>query len=121
MLEGLPIDLIVEIGILAGPDEYEELAKTSDRNAIILQKPYMTRAMNELFVSYTETRYQGHLHSFNDLPAVISTYATKWYKYGELHRDNDQPAIIFPSGPRYWYQNGICQRLQNYSDFSKID
>ena len=70
MLERLPIDLIVEIGILAGPDEYEELAKTSKRNAIILQKPYIVRATSELIVKVTYScldafLYQNNYHSFN--------------------------------------------------------
>ena len=56
MRNRLPIDLIVEIGILSGPDEYEELAKTSKRNAIILQKPYIMRATNELLVKGGDLR-----------------------------------------------------------------
>jgi hypothetical protein len=122
MLERLPIDLIVEIGILAGPDEYEELAKTSKRNAIILQKPYIVRAMSELIVKVTYTYrvemiFQGKSHSFNDQPATIwSDGVQEWYKHGEYHRDNDQPAYIDPpdyigsSGLKEWYQHGKLHR-----------
>jgi hypothetical protein len=112
MIERLPIDLIVEIGLLAGPDEYEELAKTSKRNAIILQKPYIIRATNEILVEDVligriEFFYRGKFHSFNDQPAVIWTNGTKWwYQHGKLHRDNDQPAVIHVDGLKLWYQHG---------------
>jgi hypothetical protein len=96
MLNRLPIDLIVEIGILAGPDEYEQIAKTSERNAIILQKPYIIKATNaliveswELFFSnerYHAFKYNGIEHSFNDNPAIIHKDGTKlWYQHGKLH------------------------------------
>jgi hypothetical protein len=122
MIKRLPIDLIVEIGILAGPDEYEELAKTSERNAIILQKPYIVKATNELIVKKTCDSeylcdpvyfyyYQGTLHSFNDQPACIWLDGTKlWYQHGKRHRDNDQPAIIYSSGTREWCQYGYNHR-----------
>jgi hypothetical protein len=122
MLERLPIDLIVEIGILAGPDEYEELAKTSKRNAIILQKPYIVRATSELIVKVTYTDrvemiFQGRCHSFNDQPAIMYPYSffrngTKmmWYKHGKVHRDNDQPAVIYSNGTKMWYKHGEFHR-----------
>jgi hypothetical protein len=116
MLVRLPIDLIVEIGILAGPDEYEELAKTSKRNAIILQKPYIIRATNEILVKFTNKecntfRYQNELHSFNDQPAAIYSNGRKeWYQHGKLHRDNDQPAVIFSHNSKQWYQHGKLHR-----------
>jgi hypothetical protein len=117
MLERLPIDLIVEIGILAGPDEYEELAKTSKRNAIILQKPYIIKATNALIVKVTfnnrdEYYYDGKEHSFNDQPGRYFHNGTKmWYQHGYLHRDNDQPAIMSAimysdTGIHKWYQHG---------------
>jgi hypothetical protein len=136
MLNRLPIDLIVEIAILSGPDEYEELAKTSKRNAIILQQPYIIRATNEILVKITKKdydtfRYQNELHSFNDQPAIIysdgskswcqhgkhhrdndlpaaiySNGSTSWYQHGKLHRDNDQPAAIYSDGRKEWYQHG---------------
>jgi hypothetical protein len=131
MRNRLPIDLIVEIGILAGPDEYEELAKTSKRNAIILQKPYIMRATNELLVKFTNKdydtfRYQNELHSFNDQPAAIYSDGRKeWYQHGKLHRDNDQPASIAFDGSKYWYQHGKFHRDNDqpaaiYSDGSKL-
>jgi hypothetical protein len=110
MLEELPIDLIVEIGILAGPDEYEQIAKISERNAIILRKPYITRATNVLIVSKFEMTYKGRLHSFGDQPASITEIGTYWYRYGKLHRDNDQPAAIRANGDKYWYQHGKYHR-----------
>jgi hypothetical protein len=110
MIEMLPIDLIVEIGILAGPDEYEQIAKISERNAIILRKPYITRATNVLIVSKIEMTYKGRLHSFGDQPASITETGTYWYRYGKLHRDNDQPAAIRANGDKYWYQHGNHHR-----------
>jgi hypothetical protein len=116
MLKWLPIDIIVDIGILAGPDEYEQLAQTSKRNAIILQKPYIIRATNELIVKFTNNDYDGFcyqnkLHSFNDQPAIIYVNGSKfWYQHGELHRDNDQPAAIYSNGRKSWYQNGERHR-----------
>jgi hypothetical protein len=115
MIERLPIDLIVEIGILAGPDEYEELAKTSKRNAIILQKPYIIRATNELLVTVTSDErvtmsYLGKYHSFNDQPALIWSGSKYWYQHGNLHRDNDQPAHIGSYGSKSWYQHGNLHR-----------
>jgi hypothetical protein len=119
MLERLPIDLIVEIGILAGPDEYEELAKTSKRNVIILQIQYIAKAINSFIVTTPHEgvhhfTYLGELHSFNDLPAVIysngSTSCTLWYQHGKLHRDNDQPAVIYGSRTKYWYQHDKLHR-----------
>jgi hypothetical protein len=107
MIEMLPIDLIVEIGILAGPDEYEQIAQTSKRNAIILQKPYITRATSALY--RTEFRYKGCLHSFNDQPAIFTANEKYWYKYDLLHRDNDQPAMITVIG-LYWFRNGKLHR-----------
>jgi hypothetical protein len=119
MLERLPIDLIVEIGILAGPDEYEELAKTTKRNAIILQKPYIINATNAFIVeghngsyngSYT-CCYRGRCHSFNDQPAITWHNGTKeWYRHGIRHRDNDLPARINGIGDKVWYQNGKLHR-----------
>jgi hypothetical protein len=97
MLERLPIDLIIEIGINAGPDEYEELAKTSKRNAIILQKPYIVRATSELIVKVTYScldafLYQNNYHSFNDMPGTI------WH---DAHPD--LPPMIFNNGKKVWY------------------
>jgi hypothetical protein len=130
MLNRIPIDLIVEIGILAGPDEYEQIAQTSKRNAIILQKPYIIKATNTFIVessdvfynneSYRAFKYNGTLHSFNDQPAIIRNdslrqwYQHEWYQYGELHRDNDQPAIIYSSG-KGWYQCGKTHRDNDQS------
>jgi hypothetical protein len=115
MIYRLPIDLIVEIGLLAGPDEYEELAKTSERNAIILQKPYIINATNNFVEKkihrlrgtvYSEYLYMNKLHSFNDQPAKIYECGLKaWYKHGNLHRDNDHPAVIEETGTKYWYQH----------------
>jgi hypothetical protein len=116
MLVRLPIDLIVEIGILAGPDEYEELAKTSKRNAIILQQPYIIRATNDILVKITNKDYDAYyyqyaLHSFNYQPAIIYANGTmKWYQHGKLHRDNDQPAVIFSNNSKQWYQHGKLHR-----------
>jgi hypothetical protein len=113
MLERLPIDLIVEIGILAGPDEYEELAKTSKRNAIIIRNPYIIRATSELIVktmyNFSERfKYNGKLHSFNDHPAAIYSDGTKvWYHHGKRHRDNDKPAVIYSNGYKQWYIHGM--------------
>jgi hypothetical protein len=129
MLEWLPIDLIVEIGMLAGPDEYEELAKTSERNAIILHKPYIARATNtfivkKVFESVKQFTYLGKLHSFNDMPAIIhESGAKEWCRHGKTHRDNDQPAII-DDGTEYWYQHGKIHRDNDqpaviYSDGTK--
>jgi hypothetical protein len=121
MLVRLPIDLIVEIGILAGPDDYEELAKTSKRNAIILHKPHVVKATNDFIVKtlgktldradYIIYMYKGERHSFNDMPAIICMNGSKeWYKHGKLHRDNDQPAVIFNNGPHAWFQYGKLHR-----------
>jgi hypothetical protein len=116
MLERLPIDLIVEIGILAGPDEYEELAKTSKRNAIILQNPYTIKATNALIVKvicpyFYAFLYQGRYHSFNDMPGIIWQDGAKaWFRHGGLHRDNDQPAVIYSSGIKLWCQYGQRHR-----------
>jgi hypothetical protein len=116
MLERLPIDIIVEIGILAGPDEYEELAKTSKINAIILQKPYIIKATNAIIAklilpNHDEYYYDGKLHSFNDHPGVIYHDGGKeWYQHDKLHRDNDQPAIINSYGSTAWYQHGKLHR-----------
>jgi hypothetical protein len=116
MIERLPIDIIVEIGILAGPDEYEELAKTSKMNAIILQKPYIIRAINEILVKNVlrireEFYYQGEFHSFNDQPARTWSEGTKsWYHHGQRHRHNDLPAIVYSTGSKHWYQHGKLHR-----------
>jgi hypothetical protein len=117
MLEWLSIDLIVEIGILAGPDEYEQIAKTSKRNAIILQKPYIIKATNALIVKvrypyFNALMYQGKFHSFNDMPCKLwnEDEAKEWYRHGMRHRDNDQPAIIYLYAKKEWYQNGELHR-----------
>jgi hypothetical protein len=115
MIERLPIDLIVDIGIFAGPDEYEQIAKTSKRNAIILQKPYIIRVTSELLVTVTTAErvhitYKGESHSFNDQPAVIWYGLKYWYRHGEIHRDNDQPAIIRSNGSKEWYRLGEIHR-----------
>jgi hypothetical protein len=116
MLEGLPIDLIVEIGILAGPDEYEQISQTSKRNAIILQKPYIMRATTAFITpvkhdNYTEYAYMHKQHSFNDQPALIYMSGTKWwYNHGTPHRDNDLPAVIFGDGEMRWFQHGEHHR-----------
>jgi hypothetical protein len=126
----LPVDLIVEIGLLTGPDEYEELAKTSKRNAIILQKPYIIKVTNEILVKVTfpsqvEFHYQNKKHSFNDQPAIIWVDGSKyWYQYGKIHRDNDQPAMIYANGQKVWYQHNEIHRDNDqpaiiYSDGSK--
>jgi hypothetical protein len=130
MLQWLPIDLIVEIGILAGPDEYEQIAQSSKRNAIILQKTYIIRVTNELIVKVTNKDYdafyyQNELHSFNDQPAIIYANGTmKWYQHGKYHRDNDLPATIYSDGGKMWYQHGELHRDNDlpvviYSDGSK--
>jgi hypothetical protein len=115
MLKWLPIDLIVDIGILSGPDEYEQLAQTSNRNSIILQKPYIIKATNEFIVKIglidrLEFLYRGNYHSFNDQPAIIWTNGTKWWYYhGEIHRDNDRPAMV-NYGTQDWVQHGQFHR-----------
>jgi hypothetical protein len=129
MIKRLPIDLIVEIGILAGPDEYEELAKTSERNAIILHKPYIIKAMSEFIrkvvqPNIVEFHYNTKPHSFNDHPAIIrESGAKEWCRHGKTHRDNDQPAVI-ENGTEYWYQYGKIHRDNDqpaviYSDGTK--
>jgi hypothetical protein len=135
MLEWLPIDLIVEIGMLAGPDEYEELAKTSERNAIILHKPYIAKAINSFIVKKMSGfdehfTFLGELHSFNDMPASIyksvidNCSLHMWFRYGKLHRDNDMPAIMYSDGSQSWYQYGKLHRDNDmpaimYSDGSQ--
>jgi hypothetical protein len=123
MIEGFPIDLIVEIGLLTGPDEYEELAKTSKRNAIILQKPYIIKVTNAFICRITlkcgrrDFAYNGKLHSFNDQPAIIWPDGTQqWYRHGEIHRCNDLPADINVddgNGNRTmrWYRHGSLHRV----------
>jgi antitoxin component YwqK of YwqJK toxin-antitoxin module len=122
MIERLPIDLIVEIGIFAGPDEYEQIANTSKRNAIILQNPHINKATNAFIVEsceiylnnkrYHSFKYNGILHSFNDQPAIIRNDGSQhceWYRHGKIHRDNGQPAIIYSNG-KGWYQHGKLHR-----------
>ena len=47
----------------------------------------------------------NELHSFNDLPAVISRDGSQeWYQNGKQHRDNDLPAAIYSDGSQNWYQ-----------------
>jgi antitoxin component YwqK of YwqJK toxin-antitoxin module len=118
MLDRLPVDLIVEIGILAGPDEYEELAKTSERNAIIIRKPHITRATNAFIdkisfnlCSFEHFSFQGKLHSFNDHPAIIWDNGSKaWYHHGKLHRDNDKQAEVQKYLGKFWYRHGKLHR-----------
>jgi hypothetical protein len=123
MMNRLPIDLIVEIGILAGPDEYEELAKTSMRNAIILQKPYIVNATNALICKRKSRNssvthgheiysYHGHVHNFCDMPAIVFSDGSQheWYHHGRRHRDNDQPAVITADGYKAWYHHGHVHR-----------
>jgi hypothetical protein len=125
MIMILPIDLIVEIGILSGPDEYEEIAKTSERNAILLRNPYIVRATNTFIIKTSgpfnmceDYYYKQKLHSFNDQPAVIwSTGQKEWRKHGIRHRDNGMPAIICPDGKKWFYQHGEPQGLCNDDDF----
>jgi hypothetical protein len=134
MLNRLHIDLIVEIGILAGPDEYEQIAKTSKRNANILQKPYIIKATNAFIVKswefwfsnehyhYQSFKYNGILHSFNDNPAVIHNDGTKlWYQHGNLHRNNDQPAIVKDIGSKEWYQHGKLHRDNDQPAVIQVD
>jgi hypothetical protein len=116
MLDRLPIDLIVKIGILTGPDEYEQIAKTSKRNAIILQKPYIIKATNELLVKVTLIdrtmfMYQNLYHSFNDQPSLSRLDGMQvWHQHGKRHRDYDLPAAIWADGTQYWYQHGKIHR-----------
>jgi hypothetical protein len=116
MLDRLPVDLIVEIGIYAGPDEYEQLAQTSKRNAIILQKSYIIKATTAFIIKSCNClqnifNYNRRLHSFNDQPAIIWRDGSKsWYKHGKLHRDNDQPANDWSDGTQVWYQYGNIHR-----------
>jgi hypothetical protein len=120
MMNRLPVDLIVEIGILAGPDEYEELAKTSKRNAIILQKPHIINATNALIYKRMGSVmhsneiycYNNNVHSFCDMPAVVFFDGSQqeWYRHGQRHRDNDQPAIITADGYKAWYRYGKHHR-----------
>ena len=52
----------------------------------------------------------GHLHSYNDLPAKIDRMGTKsWYKDGTLHRDG-LPAKVLADGSEQWYCNGRQHR-----------
>jgi hypothetical protein len=128
----LPIDLIVEIGILAGPDEYEQIAKTSKRNAIILQKPYIIKATNAFIIEscgllgsnecYRMFKYNGCAHSFNDQPALIHKDGTqKWFQHGNLHRDNDLPAVIHKDGTQKWFQHGNLHRDNDLPVFILTD
>lgn len=50
----------------------------------------------------------GKLHSYNDLPAVITSLNSKhWYNHGLLHRNNGKPAITTYFGLEICYENGI--------------
>jgi len=49
----------------------------------------------------------GRQHSYNDLPAIITTYGSKyWYKHGLPHRDNGLPAVIIFDGRKQYWVNG---------------
>jgi hypothetical protein len=53
----------------------------------------------------------GHLHSFDDHPAVIFKDGSMfWYKDGEPHRDNGLPASIWWNGAKYWFLDGILTK-----------
>ena len=51
---------------------------------------------------------EGHLHSYNDLPAILISFLNqkKWYKHGRLHRGNGLPAVIYANGKKEWWVNG---------------
>ena len=50
----------------------------------------------------------GELHSYNDLPAVITPLGSKhWYKHGKLHRENGLPAISYSGGQKEYWIDGI--------------
>ena len=59
-------------------------------------------------VIYTNSRDQWHrIHG----PALIFPSGTKyWYQNGQLHR-TDGPAVEYSDGSKFWYQNGQRHRL----------
>ena len=55
------------------------------------------------------TYRNGVLHSYNDLPAVISEDTQEWWKNGKLHREGDLPAFI-SKDRKAWWKNGQRHR-----------
>lgn len=48
----------------------------------------------------------GLLHSYNDMPAIDSTYKV-WYKHGLVHRDGEKPAVLNETNNVY----SLCDRF----------
>ena len=93
-----------------------------DKNKKIIDGiEYQLNQHNE-WCSYNKRK---QLHSYNDKPAIISSYSSKyWYKNENLHRDNDKPAVIRADGSKEWCKNGFRHRDNDkpaviYSDGTK--
>lgn len=57
------------------------------------------------------TYANGLFHSFDDMPAVISTGNVQhWYANGKRHRING-PAVIYSTGFQSWWLNGLRHRI----------
>lgn len=71
--------------------------------------PLISHTFSLRWVFVDNYNYRNNrLHSFNDKPAVVSTYGYKaWYRNGRRHRDNLLPAVIYSCGRRGYYRNGL--------------
>ena len=74
-----------------------------------------TTEIKEIIHEYVVDKYgdkylydqSKNLHSYDDLPAIITTIGTKvWYKHGLPHRDNDLPAYIGSTGIKEYWVDG---------------
>ena len=53
----------------------------------------------------------GHLHSFDDEPAVIYADGSQWwYENGNVSRRGDKPAVVWANGVVEYWIDGVRQR-----------
>ena len=62
------------------------------------------------------TYRNGLLHSFDDIPAVVSGGRQEWYKDGLLHREGDRPAVVSEGSYKQWWVNGVFVRYDEVLD-----
>jgi len=92
------------------PKEYEQQWRDKETGRIV-KKIVDYPGFSEEY-HYDE---DGHKHSFNDKPAIITTYKHgekeySWMDHGCMHRGDDKPAEIDSHGTRTWYLHGRVYR-----------
>lgn len=93
LLLSLPREMYAELACFIGAGDIGDRCRIMARSVQIKHKQDQQTYLN------------GLLHSFDDLPAIISNNYRVWYRHSKFHRDNDLPAVICANGDQYWYQH----------------